>query len=183
MSGIDVIIDGIIGREGGYANDPNDAGGETMWGVTAATARAAGYAGAMRDMPRATAARIYRRQYVEGPGFDRIAAISAPIGEELVDTGVNMGPKVAGKFLQRALNALNREGRDYGDLVVDGETGAATRAALSAFIARRGQVAGATVLMKLLEAQQAVRYLDISEARPANENFLFGWIANRVVQL
>lgn len=183
MSGIDAIIEGIIGREGGYANDPKDAGGETMWGVTVATARAAGYAGAMRDMPRSTAVRIYRKQYVEAPGFDRIAALCPPVGEELVDTGVNMGPKVAGKFLQRALNALNREGRDYADLVVDGDTALATRTALSAFIARRGEVAGTAALMKLLEAQQAVRYLDISEARPANENFLFGWISNRVGQL
>ena len=180
MSGIDAIIEGIIGREGGYANDPNDAGGETMWGVTIATARAAGYAGAMRDMPRAEAARIYRKQYVEAPGFDRIAAVCPPVGEELVDTGVNMGPRVAGKFLQRALNVLNREGRDFADLVVDGDVGPGTRAALVAFIAHRGEVVAAATLMKLLEAQQAVRYIEISEARAANENFMFGWVANRV---
>ena len=180
---IDAIIAGVVAREGGYANDPNDAGGETMWGVTVATARAAGYSGAMRDMPRATAERIYRKQYVEAPGFDRIAAISAPIGEELVDTGVNMGSRVAGRFLQRALNVLNRQGRDFADLVVDGNVGPGTRAALTAFMARRGEVVGTATLMKLLEAQQAVRYIDIAEARPANENFMFGWVANRVGRL
>jgi hypothetical protein len=33
---IDSLIDGVIGREGGYSNNPNDSGGETMWGVTIA---------------------------------------------------------------------------------------------------------------------------------------------------
>ena len=66
---IDSLIDGVIGREGRYSNNPADRGGETMWGITAAVARANGYAGAMRDMPRETAKDIYHRRYVEGPGF------------------------------------------------------------------------------------------------------------------
>jgi lysozyme family protein len=177
---IDAIIEGVLAREGGYVNDPDDRGGETNWGITIATARAAGYAGAMRDLPRAAAAAIYRQRYVAAPGFDRIAEICAPVGEELVDTGVNMGPAVAARFLQRALNALNRRGMDFPDLAVDGAAGPATRKALSAFLHLRGQVVGTTVLMRLLEAQQAVRYLDIAEARPANENFMFGWISQRV---
>lgn len=177
---IDAIIDGVIGREGRYANDPRDAGGETMWGITIGTARAHGYLGAMRDMPRGIAEKIYRETYVVGPGFDLVALICAPVAEELVDTGVNMGTRVAARFLQRALNGLNRGGRDFADLVVDGDAGAATRDALRAFLAARGQVAGTTVLMRLLEAQQAVRYLDITEARPANESFMFGWVSQRV---
>ena len=148
-----------------------DAGGETMWGITIGTARQHGYQGPMRDMPRDVAARIYRQSYVIGPGFDRIAELCAPVGEELVDTGVNMGVAVAGRFLQRALNSLNRNGRDFADVVVDGECGRATRIALSAFLKR------------LLEAQQAVRYMEISAARPSNENFMFGWVSNRVGQL
>jgi lysozyme family protein len=180
---IEAIIAGVIEREGGYSNDPNDAGGETMWGVTVAQARASGYAGPMRDLPRATAERIYRQRYVVGPEFDKIADMNAPIGEELVDTGVNMGPEVAARFLQRALNGLNRGGRDFADMVVDGEAGRATRIALSAFLKLRGQVAGTTVLMRLLEAQQAVRYLEIAQARRANENFMFGWIQQRVGSL
>ena len=37
--------------EGGYSNDPQDPGGETMYGITARLARAYGYTGAMRDLP------------------------------------------------------------------------------------------------------------------------------------
>ena len=44
------IIDGVIAREGGYVNDPRDAGGETNWGITKAVARANGWAGPMRQL-------------------------------------------------------------------------------------------------------------------------------------
>ena len=176
---IDHILDGVIGREGGYSNDPNDAGGETMWGITARVARANGYKGAMLQMPRETALAIYRKRYVEGPGFDRIASLSAPIAEELVDTGVNMGPQTAARFLQRALNVFNRQGRDFADIAVDGEAGTGTRAALSAFLARRGGE-GEKVMLAALNAQQGERYLALCEARAQNEAFAFGWFSNRV---
>jgi hypothetical protein len=51
--------------------------------------------------------------------------------------------------------------------------------ALAAFLARRGD-AGETVLLKAIEALQGERYLDLAERRPANEAFLYGWLANRL---
>ncbi|MBZ7417096.1 glycosyl hydrolase 108 family protein, partial [Klebsiella michiganensis] len=30
----DQIIEGILGKEGGYVNNPNDKGGPTRWGIT-----------------------------------------------------------------------------------------------------------------------------------------------------
>ncbi|MDM4484160.1 glycosyl hydrolase 108 family protein, partial [Klebsiella oxytoca] len=30
----DQIIEGILGKEGGYVNKPNDKGGPTRWGIT-----------------------------------------------------------------------------------------------------------------------------------------------------
>ena len=78
---IDVIVTekGVIEREKGYSNNPADAGGETMWGITVATARRLGYTGPMRDLPRDTAAAIYMREYVTAPGFGRIAVTSMPV--------------------------------------------------------------------------------------------------------
>ncbi|MGJ3625940.1 glycosyl hydrolase 108 family protein [Sphingomonas sp. MMS24-JH45] len=38
-------IEEVLANEGGYANDPRDAGGETMFGITKAVARADGYTG------------------------------------------------------------------------------------------------------------------------------------------
>lgn len=178
-STIDDIIEAVLDAEGGYVNDARDPGGETNWGITIATARANGYAGAMRELPRELAVEIYRRRYVIGPEFDRIAAISGPIAAELVDTGVNMGPKVAGSFLQRALNALNNGGKDFADLVVDGATGARTRVALAAFLDKRG-AEGERVLLAALNALQGERYISLGEARQANEAFVYGWLRTRV---
>ena len=104
---------------------------------------------------------------------------SWPIAAELFDTAVNMGPGVATGFLQRALNALNRNGRDYADMAVDGAIGPATLAALTAFLDHRG-TAGELVLIKAVEALQGERYLGLAERRPANEAFLYGWLANRI---
>ena len=91
-----------------------------------------------------------------------------------------MGPAVAVTFLQRALTALNRNARDYPDLTPDGRIGPATLAALDSFLKVRGAASGETVLLRALEALQGERYLRLAERRPANEAFLYGWLANRI---
>lgn len=176
---IDKLLDELITREGGYVNDVRDAGGETNWGITVAVARAQGYTGPMRSLPRDTAKEIYRRIYWLRPGFDKIAARAPKVGDELFDTGVNMGPAVAATFLQRALTALNRGGQDFPDLVPDGNAGPMTRSALQAFLRARGS-AGEVVLVRALNCLQGVRYIELAERRGANEAFLYGWLANRV---
>jgi lysozyme family protein len=179
MDDIESLLDELIRREGGYVDHPADRGGPTNWGITQTTARENGYAGDMRALPRAQAARIYRALYWEKPRFDAVAKIAPKIAAELFDTGVNMGSAVASGFLQRALNALNRNGRDYADLIVDRQIGLATLDAVARFIAVRG-LAGETVLLKAIEALQGERYIALAEGRPANEAFLYGWMANRI---
>jgi lysozyme family protein len=176
---IDQLIDDVIGREGGYSDHPADKGGPTKWGVTEVVARTAGYRGAMRDLPRDFAVALYRRTYWQRPGFDRVLPVAPKIAAELFDTGVNMGPAVALGFLQRALNALNRGGRDFADLPAATRVDDATLAALTAFLKLRS-AHGETVLLKALEALRGERYLHLAEARPANEAFLYGWLANRL---
>ncbi|MEO6433293.1 MAG: glycosyl hydrolase 108 family protein [Sphingomicrobium sp.] len=180
MAELGDLIDNLLEREGGYINHPADRGGPTAYGITQEVARGNGYYGPMRSLPREEAAAIYRRLYWLRRGFDRVALLSPAIAAELFDTGVNMGPAVAVIFLQRALTALNRGGSDYADLIPDGRVGAATIAALDGFLTKRGQAAGETVLLRALEALQGERYLRLAERRPANEAFLYGWLANRL---
>jgi lysozyme family protein len=177
---IDGLIDALIDREGGYVDNPADKGGPTCFGITEAVARAHGYAAPMRQLPRAEAAFIYRRLYWSRPRLDEIAKRSVRLAAEMFDTGVNMGPAVAITFLQRALTALNRNGQDYPDLTPDGRIGPATLSALDAFLETRGRSVGETVLLRALEALQGERYLRLAERRPANEAFLYGWLANRI---
>jgi len=176
---IDILIDKVITLEGDYSHHPADRGGPTRWGITEAVARANGYAGEMRHFPRADAATIYKRDYWHRPGFDQVAQLAPKIAAELFDTGINMGTRTASGFLQRALNALNRSGLDYEDIAVDRQIGRKTLAALAAFLRKRGSK-GERVLLKAIEALQGARYIDLSEKRPANEAFLFGWLANRI---
>lgn len=178
----EALIGPLLAREGGYVDDPRDVGGETHWGVTAAVARACGYAGPMREMTREQAAAIYRARYWTGPGLDRIAALSAPVAAKLFDLGVNMGPGVGVAFVQRALNALNEQGGDFADIATDGVAGPALAGALAAFLRRRGR-AGEAVLVKAINCLQGARYIELAESRAANEAFEFGWLANRIGSL
>ncbi|SFP67176.1 glycoside hydrolase family 108 protein [Sphingomonas rubra] len=176
---IDDLIDAVIDREGGYTDHPADRGGPTRWGITEATARADGWNGDMRGFPRDRAATIYRRRYWHRPRIDTLWPRAPRLAAELFDTAVNMGPPVAIAFLQRALNALNRGAADYPDIAADGRLGPATLAALDGFLARRG-AGGEEVLLKAIEALQGERYVTLAERRPANEAFLYGWLANRI---
>lgn len=185
MKTVDEMIDATIGKEGRYSDHPSDRGGATCWGITEATARANGYSGPMQSLPRSTAIAIYRAEYYEKPGFARVAVISPAIATELFDTGVNMGPAVPALWLQQWLNALNRQGRDYPDIAEDagkpgGGIGPVTVGALGRLFAARGKAAAERVLLAGLNGSQAARYLELARGRVANEDFVFGWLANRV---
>ena len=170
----DEIFNGILGREGGYVNNPADKGGPTNWGITQAVARSHGYTGDMKNLTRAQALQILEADYWTGPRFDQVSLLSPQIAAELCDTGVNMGPSVAVKFLQRSLNVFNNQGRLYADIVADGQIGPRTIAALNSFLSGRSK-AGETVILKALNSLQGARYIELSEARAANEAFTYGW--------
>lgn len=178
---IDSLIDDVIAREGGdkYTNNPADRGHGTRFGITEATARAFGYTGAMETLPHGTAKAIYRQKFVTSPRFDKVLAIEPSVGAELVDTGINMGPGTAARFLQRWLNGFNVDGSRYPLLLVDGNVGAITLDALRAFVRWRGPM-GVTTLLRGLNASQAAHYLELTESEPTQRRFLFGWITNRV---
>jgi lysozyme family protein len=173
------LIDELIAREGGYGANPADRGGPTRFGITQAVARAHGYAGAMAQLPHDTAAAIYRADYWTKPSLDGIAALAPKVAAELFDTGVNMGTGIAAGFLRRALNALNRAATDYPDIPATGAIDAAVIAAFKAFLRVRG-AGGEAVLIKALDALQGARYVALAETRPADETFLYGWLANRI---
>ncbi|WP_242095478.1 glycosyl hydrolase 108 family protein [Sphingomonas sp. CROZ-RG-20F-R02-07] len=179
---IDGLIDAVIGREGSYSNNPADKGGATMWGVTEQVARAYGYQGDMRVLPRATAAAIYRRRYWSDVGFDQVALRYPDIAAELFDIGVNMGTAIGATFLQRVLNVFNLGGAQYADVTADGRLGAVTYLALDAFRQRRSDEGGARVL-EAIRSLRGARYIEISEARPANEAFTYGWFGRMVAML
>jgi lysozyme family protein len=96
----DDALDRLIDKnEGGYSFNAADPGGETMWGITARVARANGYLGDMKVLPRATAGAIYKARY-----WDSVQADQLPetVRFDLFDAAVNSGVSQAVRWLQQA---------------------------------------------------------------------------------
>ena len=177
---IEQYLDELIKREGGYVNNPADRGGATKYGITEAVARENGYKGSMKDLPLDVAKSHLSKNYWTLPRFDQVNTISSAVAEELLDTGVNCGINFAKPLLQRALNLLNNQGKaGWPDLAVDGIYGSATLNALKTFLTKRGKE-GEKVLVRVLNIMQGQRYIEICERNPTQEQFFYGWIANRI---
>jgi len=177
---IDQYLDAIINREGGYVNHPSDHGRATKFGITEAVARTQGYQGNMQDLPLAVAKSIYKKQYWFEPQFDQINEISPAIAEELFDTAINCGVNFAKPLLQRALNLLNKEGKEgWSNLALDGQYGPNTFQALTTYLNKRHKD-GEKVLVRVLNIMQGQHYIEITEKNPNYEDFFYGWILNRV---
>ena len=89
---VDGLIDALIEREGGYVDHPADKGGPTCFGITQAVARAHGYAGPMRQLPRSEAVAIYRRLYWLRPRLDEVAEAQRPARRRAVRHRRQHGP-------------------------------------------------------------------------------------------
>ena len=177
---IDQYLEKVISREGGYVNHPSDHGHATKFGITEAVARSNGYQGNMQDLPLSVAKSIYQQKYWLEPQFDQIDTISPAIAEELLDTAINCGVNFAKPLLQRALNLLNKEGKEgWPNLVIDGQYGPLTFQALKMYLNNRHKE-GEKVLVRVLNIMQGQRYIEITENNPKYEDFFYGWILNRV---
>jgi lysozyme family protein len=170
-----------IDVEGGYSDNPADAGGVTNHGITESIARAWGYEGSMQALTQAQAIQIAQDVFYIDPAFNLVAAIDDPLGDLLFDIGFNAGPATAGKFVQTAINALNYPAGSLGaTLTVDGQLGSFSREAISKFYAARGSD-GHAVLTGMVLAQHSVRYIILSQAAASQKQFEYGWQLNRVI--
>lgn len=95
----------LMGHEGGYANDPNDPGGETMYGITIATARRNGYTGPMKDLPLSKAHEIARKEYWTAVRADELPD---SVRFDVFDACYHSGAERAAKLLQQSLGFTGR---------------------------------------------------------------------------
>lgn len=179
-TGVSAAVAGIIGAvllaEAGYVNHPSDPGGETNYGITKQVAVANGYYGPMKSMPKDFAWSVYYDQYLGKPGYDKLLPHSVAVVEELVDTGVNTGVSRSSTWFQKALNALNRGGKDYPTIAVDGKVGNQAISAYASLEKKRGRVKACEMVIKLIDAQQAMHYMSLTKL----SDFTPGWVDHRI---
>jgi lysozyme family protein len=186
MAEFDLAYAKTSAHEGGYAKDPIDRGGETYRGI--ARLRHPGWAGWERidahkrkgafpdnlAADRTLQARVrtfYRSVFWDRCRGDELA--DQALANELYDSAVNLGVRRAVRFLQSSLNLLNRNQRDYADLIEDGWFGRKTLAALDALLKKDRN---SEALVKMMNIHQGARYIEIMAADPGQERFARGWI-------
>jgi lysozyme family protein len=173
-------FDAVVGEEGDFVDDPNDAGGATRFGITERVARNFGYTGDMRELPLDTAQAIYKAQYWDALRLDDIDSLSDQVSLEMFDTGVNTGISHAAIWLQRVLNAFNKDGTIYQDVMCDGQVGSQTVNALKEYLWYRHDD-GVEVLLKAMVCLKGEYYISIEEHdRQHDSTFAYGWIKNRI---
>jgi lysozyme family protein len=137
MQTVQQIAQGIIAREGGYVNDPDDPGGATNYGVTIHTMRRLGLdltgdgritPADVRKLTRAQAVEIFIQHYFKRP---RIAELPAALHATVFDMYVNAGANAV-KILQRLLREFQEP------VTVDGALGPQTIAAVNRAFAKAG---------------------------------------------
>ena len=179
MNQLDGIIAKVIGIEGGYVNDARDSGGATRWGITEAVARKHGYAGEMSALPVDTATAIYRQSYADPMLVpDMLFLGLSRAAHEAFESAVNVGVGRAAKWLQTALNVLNRAGKLYPDIKVDGHPGPATVAAMKALALK--DYDADRYLSGAINLQQGAFYITLAAKREKDEAFIRGWLRGRV---
>ena len=88
MSAFDDAFESLIGHEGAYSDNPNDPGGETMYGVTATVARGYGYNDPMKDLPLSIAKDIAKKLYWDPLRLDEF---DSKVSFQIFDTNYNGG--------------------------------------------------------------------------------------------
>jgi lysozyme family protein len=149
----------VIQSEGGYVNDPHDAGGETNLGVTKAAWAAyisrAVQDGEMKALTIDMVKPFYKKMY-----WDKMHCDDLPKGLDYAafDFAVNAGVGQSSKFIQRTVGAKD-----------DGSIGPATLAAIAK--------ADPRLLLLGFTNQKVLFYRGLVEKNATQEKFLKGWLA------
>jgi len=173
--------------EGGYSNRPVDRGGETYRGVSRVyNPDWLGWpiidkAKASPDFPQ----RLANDQVLDSlvvafyrSLWGRLHCQSFPTQELaniVFDTAILCGETTAVIYLQRSLNALNKQGKLWADIAVDGRPGQATLAAINK------AAASANLLVTAMAVLRGYGHLILAEKHQDQEENARGWL-NRLIE-
>lgn len=163
---IDAVIRRICNREGGYTNDPADAGGPTKYGITQATLSAwrkqPVTANDVKLLTLEEACQIYKAVYVIKPGY--LLLQDEPLAEQLIDAGVNHGSDTAIRMLQKVVGTT-----------VDGQIGKNTKA-------KYDEMKPSWKVFSKFMARRLALYKSIIQNKSTQAKFAAGWM-NRCAEM
>lgn len=153
----ELIIEQTLLHEGGFSNNPSDAGRETKYGISKRS-----YPNVdIKNLTLEQAKAIYKKDFWDNQGYSQIEDIS--LASKIFDLGVNMGTKNAVILLQRALKANGVK-----TLQDDGIYGQATIDALKNIDSKKVLIA--------LRSEAAGYYRRLVTANQSQKVFLKGWL-------
>lgn len=174
-------------HEGGYANDPDDRGGETYRGIARKfhpnwegwkiiddaknITKEKNELNKILDENEALQLLIknfYRQEFWAKIKGEELQYQS--LANELYDNAVNMGTGQSIEYLQRTLNILNKNALSYNDIDVDRVMGIKTMVSLSACI----KANGIKRVVNVLNGFQVKHYIELMEKNPTQEKYT-GW--------
>jgi lysozyme family protein len=173
----------VMGHEGGYANDPDDTGGETWKGVSRKNFpnwRGWHIIDSYRHKPNfpanlsadadleAAVQEFYKANFWDVLRLDNIK--DPKIALEMFDTAVNCGVGTAARYAQIALNVLNNNQKLYLDTAEDGIVGNETVRLIN-------NHTKPLTLLKVLNVLQGSRYIEISRKKATQEKFMNSWLS------
>lgn len=182
-----------MGHEGGYSNDPDDAGKETYKGISRRWHPS--WAGWKRvdeaknrpNFPKnleedselqQDVKDFYKRAFWDRMRLDEVNDQS--IAEEMFDTGVNFDTPDAVKFLQESLNILNYDKRTRGNLFdeldEDGKIGSKSLRALDIYLRNDKP----SILLKIMNVLQGIKYIEYIRKVSSQKKFARGWFDKRI---
>lgn len=193
MAKFNIAFDKTMKSEGGYVFDPIDRGGETYRGISRvyhpqwvgwelidfikSTIKGRNNLSDVlkeNDNIKSFVLSFYKDRFWSALQCDSILAQS--IANELFDTAINMGVHRAVRFLQESLNLLNRNERDYPDIIEDGILGPRTLSTLEGCNSRHEYI------LILMNSLQAMHYIKQMRRYPEQERYARGWLKRTLVK-
>ena len=180
-------VEPLLGKEGGFSNDPDDLGGMTFMGITRKWFPKLPLWTEIDSMieegddPNEHVAEMtpyvqafYLQEFWQPANCD---AMFAGLDEQHLDFVVNAG-SAATKTIQKLANIYVRENIEGGQIDEDGTRGPATTAAATA-LGSIDEEWHETVLASY-KVLQGVHYLNLCQAKPNQLRFVKGWLLHRL---
>lgn len=176
MADFNKSIPVILEHEGGYVNDPVDAGGATNYGISLRFLKQAGDLDLgdvdddgdidvddIKQLSPDQAAEIYKRHFWDKY---RYGVLPQDLATKVFDLSVNMGPRQAHKLLQRSCRSVGIT------LTDDGIIGPRTLGAIDTI----NNAGRANELLAALRSEAAGFYRVLVAQKPIYQKFIRGWL-------